>query len=124
MESQEFEITPGPWGRKITFHLSVNRFIVTIRDTNGNRVESGLADDLAIGTEGTCYPVRSISTIRDDIQNFFGYSASLDDLDAAGEQDTGVIQCSISTAVKEIYFHATWPEAIGDNGKLAILASG
>ncbi len=103
VESQKFEITPGPWCAKITFSSTLSRFIFTIRDTNGNRVESGLPDDLAIDVEGARYPVFAKSAIRENMQNFFGYSASLDDLHAPGGQDSGVIQCSIPTAVKEIY---------------------
>lgn len=124
MESHEFEITPGPWSTKIILSENVSHFIFTIRDSHGNRVESGLADDLTIDVEGTQYPVRSKSAIREDMQEIFGYSAIPDDLDAQGGQDAGVIQLSMPTAVKEIYLHAKWPETIGPNGKLEILARG
>ena len=123
---EESEITPGPWGAKVTFSENVSHFIFVIRDSDGNRVESGLPDDLAVDVEGTSYPVRPTSAIREDMQELSGsrYSASLDDLESPGGQDAGVIQLSIPTAAKKIYLHATWPEAIGGTSKLTIMASG
>lgn len=124
METQEFQISPGVWGAKITFSEDVSNFIFTIRDTNGNRVESGLTDDLTLDVDGTQYPVLSKSAIREDMQEIFGYSAIPDDLDVREGQDAGVIQLSIPVPVKEIYLHSKWPETVGQKGTLEILASG
>lgn len=125
MNSQSiFPIASGLWRQQVTFEFPIRQLIFVVKDGAGIRVENGLSQDLTIDVNGTSYAVRSISELRRDTQETYDYSASPNDLEKPGGQDTGVLVIRIDISPgSEIHLHATWPEALGPRGTLEILAS-
>ena len=109
----------------MTFSFPIRQLVVEVRDSEGERVESGLPDDFMIDAPLASPPVRTVSETRLAMEKVFGYSASLEDLDVPGGQDVGILVYGISNpAGAEIHLNATWPGDVGLNGKLTIMATG
>lgn len=125
MQIREFEIESGVWRESMTFSFPIRQLIVEVRDSEGDRVESGLPSDFMIDAPLASPPVRTVSETRRAMEEVFGYSTSSEDLEAPGGQDVGVLVYGISNpAGAEIHLNATWPEALGPKGKLTIMADG
>lgn len=121
-EPKPFSITPGAWSTPLTYDFPVRRLILTVRNERGDRVESGLPDDLAVDIGGTSYPVRSRGELRGHMEDVFGYTSDPDALDNPGAQDSGVLVVTIPIpAGQTAHLHATWPDAVG-HGTLDIMA--
>jgi hypothetical protein len=116
-----FPVKPGPWRAEAKFPFPIKTvFSIALRDSAGNRVESGLPDDLVIHVEGSSYPVQAASKIRSDVR----YPGRRDDPDAPGGQEAGTIFAGVKIpAGSEIHFHATWPETLEPGVSLTIIAT-
>lgn len=121
---QLFPISPGPWSVTLAFDVSVQMLVMTARNEAGDRIESGLPDDLAIDIDGTSFPVRSREELRGHMEHVFGYASDPHALDTAGGQDTGVLVVAIPISVgQNAHLHATWSDEVG-HGTLEILPLG